>query len=237
MSMDQATDGIRCCAVIPAFNEGGRIGATVKGVLGYCPWVLVVDDGSADATAAEAEAAGAQVLRHVKNQGKGASLDDGIRQAVNQGTEVILTMDGDGQHAPEDIPAFLDAYRRTGVGVLVGNRMADPRTMPLVRRLTNRFMSWLLSRQMGQRVPDTQCGYRLYRADVIGGVSLKSGGFAAESEVLLVLAERGVRMGAVPIRVIYGDEKSKIRPIRDTLRFFKMLRAHRLDKSTSQPIH
>ena len=104
--------------------------------------------------------------------------------------------------------------------------MNDPETMPLVRRLTNRFMSWLLSRRIGQNVPDTQSGYRLYRCDVIPSGPCNSDRFAAESEILLYFGEKKIRIGAVPIKVIYRDEKSKINPLRDTVRFFEMLRSY-----------
>jgi hypothetical protein len=98
--------------------------------------------------------------------------------------------------------------------------------MPINRLLTNRFMSWLLSRKMGQRVPDTQCGYRLMRLNALPETPTASQRFAAESEVLLDLSSRGVKIGSVPIQVIYRDEKSKIRPFRDTIRFFRMLREY-----------
>jgi hypothetical protein len=88
-------------------------------------------------------------------------------------------------------------------------------------------MSWLLSREMGQRVPDTQCGYRFYRIDVIAGVQVESGGFAAESEILMDLSHRGVTIGSVPVSTIYGTEQSKIHPVRDTILFFGMLRRYR----------
>ena len=219
-----------CCAVIPAYREEGRIGGVVQAVRRILPAVVVIDDGSDDGTAAEAEAAGATVLRHGVNQGKGTALDNGFRRAREDGFETVVTLDADGQHAPEDIPGFLEAYRREGTPVLVGNRMSDPAGMPFVRRMTNRYMSWLLSRKMGQRVPDTKCGFRLYRCDVLAGVGCGSARFDAESEILLALARKGVRMGAVPIRVIYGDEKSKIHPVRDTIRFYRML--HRFEKET-----
>jgi hypothetical protein len=119
------------------------------------------------------------------------------------------------------------SYRGSETPALVGNRMSDPRNMPWLRRLTNRFMSALLSRSIGQRVPDTQCGFRLYRCDAIPRLSTETSRFDAESEILLRLAQAGVRIGSVPIRVIYGDEKSKIRPFRDTIRFFSMLRRMR----------
>ena len=222
----------RCMVVIPAYREAGRVGPTVTGVRRFCPNVVVVDDGSGDKTAEEAASAGAEVIRHERNMGKGASLDDGIRHARSKGYEVVVTMDGDGQHAPSDLPAFMDAYAQGHAPVLVGNRMANPKSMPLIRKLTNWFMSWLLSRRMSQWVPDTQCGYRLYACAVLDGVSVRSGGFAADSEILLALAEKGVRMGAVPIEVIYRDEKSKIRPFRDTIRFFRMLRRYDVDART-----
>ncbi len=211
--------------LIPAYQEGSRIGAVVREVLPFCPRIVVVDDGSADDTAGAARAAGATVLLHAQNKGKGAALQTGFDYAREQGAALVLTMDGDGQHAPADIPAFLKAFARGDAPVLVGDRMEDPKAMPFVRRMTNRFMSWLLSRRMGQRVPDTQNGFRLYRTDVLPDMSGGDARFAAESEILLILSRRGVRIGSVPVRVIYGDERSKIRPVRDTLRFFRMLRA------------
>ena len=99
--------------------------------------------------------------------------------------------------------------------------------MPFIRRMTNRFMSWLLSREMGQRVPDTQSGYRLYAREVLGMLKVDSARFAAESEVLLSLSDEGVKIGSSPIQVIYSDEKSKINPVRDTMRFFQMLHDYR----------
>ncbi len=211
--------------LIPAYQEGSRIGAVVREVLPFCPRIVVVDDGSADDTAGAARAAGATVLVHAQNKGKGAALQTGFDYAREQGATFVLTMDGDGQHAPADIPGFLEAFARGDAPVLVGDRMEDPKAMPFVRRMTNRFMSWLLSRKMGQRVPDTQNGFRLYRTDVLPDMSGGDARFAAESEILLILTRRGVRIGSVPVRIIYGDERSKIRPVRDTLRFFRMLRA------------
>ena len=211
---------------MPAYREARRIGETVAGIRRYCANVIVVDDGSDDDTAQAAREAGADVLVHEVNRGKGAALETGFGRAREQGYGFVITMDGDGQHDPADIPAFLEAFDRDGTPVLVGNRMSDPRAMPLVRRLTNRFMSRLLSRKMGQRVPDTQSGFRLYSAKVLPFLETGSTRFAAESEVLLGLADAGFRIGAVPMRIIYRDEKSKIRPVRDTIRFFGMLRRY-----------
>lgn len=216
-----------CLVILPAFREAGRIAATIQALRARGLPVLVVDDGSPDATATEARAAGAEVVVHTVNQGKGAALQTGFAWALARDYQAVITMDADGQHDPADIEAFLVRFRQGGAPVIIGSRMDDPVGMPLVRRLTNRFMSWLLSRMMGQRVSDTQSGYRLYARSVLGLLRSDSPRFAAESEVLLRLAHAGVPMGSVPIRTIYGDERSKINPFKDTWRFLKMLRRYR----------
>jgi glycosyltransferase involved in cell wall biosynthesis len=216
----------------PAYREVGRIGAVVRGIRRFAEHVVVIDDGSADGTAEDARAAGAHVIVHEANRGKGAALQTGFAYARRAGYVCVITLDADGQHDPAHIPDFLRAYRESGCPVIVGNRMDDPRGMPFVRRQTNRVMSALLSRRMGQRVPDTQSGYRLYRIDVLPYVYPRSGGFAAESEVLLRLAAAGYRIGAVPIRAIYGNERSNIRPWRDTRLFFRMLREYDRERAS-----
>ncbi len=216
------------CALIPAYLEERRIRGVVQDVLRHIRPVIVIDDGSPDRTAEEAAAAGAVVIRHEKNRGKGAALNTGFDYALKNNFDYVITLDADGQHSPDDIPRFVTAFRRGGVPVLVGSRMADPKGMPPVRKLTNIFMSWYLSREIGQRVPDTQSGFRLYAAQALPFLATASGGYAAESETLLRLAANNIKIGSVPITVIYrGDEKSKIRPFRDTIRFFRMVRDFR----------
>ena len=220
---------LKVCVLIPAYREERRIGAVVREVLDYCSDVVVIDDGSPDDTAKAAAEAGATVLEHVHNQGKGAALQTGFDHARARGCDLAITMDADGQHAPSDIPAFLQAYERTHSPVLVGNRMNNVATMPPLRRFVNRFMSDLLSRVMGQHVPDSQCGFRLYHRSAFpeGPYDAHSKRFAAESEILLRLALQGRKIGAVAIQTIYGDEKSKVNPFTDTFRFFRMLRRFR----------
>jgi glycosyltransferase involved in cell wall biosynthesis len=228
----------RYVAVIPAYREQGRIGAVVRRVREFCPDVIVVDDGSDDHTGDEAREAGATVLRQPVNAGKGAALCAGFRLAAERGYPFLVTLDADGQHDPADIPSLVEEHRRTGAPVVVGNRMGNPRAMPFVRKATNYVMSWLLSRKMGQWVPDTQTGYRLYRTDAILAATERatSPRFAAESEVLLELAARGAKIAAAPIRVIYGDERSKIHPVKDTIRFLRMLREFdRRKRQTAKP--
>lgn len=218
----------KICILIPAYREETAIAAVIREIRDYCPEaeVVVIDDGSPDDTAKVAAEAGATVLEHVHNQGKGAALQTGFDHAREQGCELVLTLDADGQHAPSDIPAFLQAYERTHSPVLVGNRMGDLARMPWLRRVVNRFMSDLLSRVMGQYVPDSQCGFRLYHRSAFpeGPYDEASRRFAAESEILLRLSLQGRKIGAVAIQTIYGAEKSKIHPLADTLRFLRMLR-------------
>ena len=138
----------------------------------------------------------------------------------------MLILDGDGQHLPEEIPHFLSEANATDSPLLVGNRMADVRTMPLVRRLTNRFMSWRISRASGQWIPDTQCGFRMIRRDVIPHLFCECDNYDYETEMLLISARAGFKISPVPVSTVYGGEKSKIHPVRDTIRFFKLMSRH-----------
>lgn len=217
----------KIAAVVPACNEGRHIRQVVEGARVHLENVIVIDDGSNDDTAEKAASAGAEVIRHDKNQGKGMALQHGFDRARERGFALIVCLDGDRQHDPEAIPDFIETYQRTGIPVLVGNRMTDLGCMPFVRRVTNRFMSWILCRYMKQYVPDTQCGYRLYRTDVLPFVAASSSRFAAESEILLHIAERGIRIGNVRVKTIYGDEQSKVSPLRDTVRFIRMINHYR----------
>jgi glycosyltransferase involved in cell wall biosynthesis len=230
----EAREHERGCVIVPAFRESEHIAEVVRRIREHMPDVIVVDDGSGDDTAARAEEADAVVLRHEENQGKGMAINTGFEYAREHGFDYVITMDADGQHAPAEIPRFVEAYVRTGIPVLVGNRMGDVEHMPLVRKWTNQFMSWLLSREMRQYVPDTQCGYRLYRASVIPFVYAEAPRYAAESEILLNVAGRGIRIDSVPISTIYGDEASQIHPVKDTIRFFWMLWQTRRERKRKQ---
>jgi glycosyltransferase involved in cell wall biosynthesis len=224
----------RLLVLLPAYNEARAIADVVRGVLRHLPHVLVIDDGSTDDTAARAGEAGAEVIRLHPNQGKGVALEQGFAYALAQGYDAVVTMDSDGQHSPEDLPRFVEAFAEARYPVLIGNRMTSTSQMPTVRKWTNRLMSFLLSRVMGQSVPDTQNGYRLYHMAAIQDVTIDSARFAAESEILLHAATRGIRIGSVPVRTIYGDEQSKINPVKDTFRFLRMLMRFRREMRRSR---
>ena len=213
---------MNCACVIPALNEQQAIAGVVAGCRRQGLPVYVVDDGSTDATAERARAAGATVLRHPTNQGKGQAMADGLERAAADGFEAVIFLDADGQHDPAELPAFLVAAE-AGADLVVGCRNLDAAKMPLVRRCTNRFTSWVLSRLAGRRLGDTQSGYRLVRVKVWPAIRPEAGGFAAESEMLVRAARRSLRLAEVPIRTIYGSETSHINPVRDTWRFFALV--------------
>ena len=214
-------------AIIPAYCEGRFIGQVVSQVLQFVQAVMVVDDGSPDNTAIEAEAAGAKVIRHSTNLGKGAALKTGLNYAVSIEAAFFLFLDGDGQHDPSEIPAFIDAINGSNADLIVGNRMRNLESMPLIRRWTNQFMSWQIGRICKIPIPDSQCGFRLARKELLPVLMAPSNRFEFESESIILAARHGFRLGFVPIRIIYTDQHSKIRPLRDTMRYLRLIRKYR----------
>lgn len=209
--------GPRILAIIPAHDEAPRIGAVVRAAAAHVR-VLVVDDGSTDATAVVAEGAGATVLSQQPNQGKGAALRAGFAHAIADGALAVVTLDGDGQHDPAELPRFLVAERERPVELIVGKR--DFGRMPLVRRLSNTAGTILLSAAVGRWVPDNQSGYRLVGRRLMAEMlASREDGFAFEVEMIAVCLREGWPIRWVPISTIYGDERSHIRPLRHLREF------------------
>src|SRR5256714_14901466 len=164
---EETIDRTTVAAVIPAYLEEKHIADVVRRALGQLDNVLVVDDGSPDATAVQARNAGAEVIVHPQNSGKGESIKTGLRHWLHRNFTYVVILDGDGQHRPEEIERFL-AAAAAGVGeLLIGTRMNDVREMPLLRRTVNRYMSRKISRACGQEIPDTQCGFRMVHRSII----------------------------------------------------------------------
>jgi glycosyltransferase involved in cell wall biosynthesis len=229
---ESPVDRTNVAALIPAYFEEKRVAGVARRTLAQLDQLLVVDDGSTDATQAEARNSGAQVIRHPVNQGKGAAIKTGLRElTARAGVRYILILDADGQHLPEEIPIFLAEANRARAPMIVGTRMSDSKTMPVVRKLTNLFMSSTISRLCGQKIPDTQCGFRMIDRDLATVLcDTESSKFDYETEMLVIASRRGCRIASVPVSTVYGDEKSKIHPVRDTVRFFKLMR--RLERAT-----
>jgi len=212
---------MKVCVIIPTYNEEKAIGDLVSSICSRNLDVLVVDDGSVDNTHKIAGDRGAMVLRNDNNLGKGASLVRGFNYALANNFDVVITMDGDGQHLAEDIKNFMDSARSSDSDIFVGNRMHRLKNMPWTRIFTNKIMSGFISMMAKQKIPDTQCGFRLIKKRALEKINLVTSKFEIESEMLIKGARLGFKIESVPIETVYSGEKSRINPIIDTLRFFR----------------
>jgi glycosyltransferase involved in cell wall biosynthesis len=212
--------------VIPALNEALRIREVVQGALAHCDHVIVVDDGSDDDTLARIADLPVTVLRHSRRMGKGASLRDGFRTALEHGRRAVLTMDGDGQHRAEDIPRLIDAGNRYPEHIVIGARLRKRSQQPLYRRLANEFGDWGIAWGTGYQIADTQSGQRLYPAAVAGLRDVPGEDFVFEAQILISAASMlGTRCVSVPIesryKSVHSNEEfraSHFRPVRDFCR-------------------
>ena len=214
---------MKTCVVMPTYNEAKEIGRIIKKVLAQGLEVVIIDDGSPDNTSQVAANNGAIVLKNQNNEGKGASLIKGFDYAMKNNFDTVITMDGDGQHLAEDIPLFLQAAKCSDSAIFIGNRMLKTKSMPWLRLLTNKFMSWLISEIIKQEVPDSQCGFRLIKKELLKKLKLTTSRYETESEILIDAARLGFKIESVPIKTVYSGEKSQIKPFSDALRFIKFL--------------
>jgi glycosyltransferase involved in cell wall biosynthesis len=238
-------------AVIPAYQDEKHIGDIVRRTRERLDQVLVVDDGSSDHTAQRAREAGAEVIVHDQNRGKGEAIKTGLAHwlaaalnafgdgGLDREIAWVILLDSDGQHLPEEIDRFLTAAAALGapepgakpavtrLTFFLGNRMNNVAGMPFIRRVVNRYMSRQISRLCGQEIPDTQCGFRMLARQSIP--ELLGGGdrFDYDTEVLIIASRKGYRIESVPITTVYSDQVSKIRPLRDAIRFLKLMWRYR----------
>lgn len=220
-----STPATAILALIPAYDEGPRIGAVVEAAGRHLP-VVVVDDGSTDDTADQARAAGATVIAQVPNAGKGAALRAGFRHALEAGATAVVTLDADGQHDPAEIPAFLALFALRRPELIIGQR--DLRAMPPVRRLSNTVGGVALALALGRSVPDNQSGYRLIGRTLMRALlDSDESGFEFEVEMIARCIALGLPIGSVPIRTIYAGEPSHIRPWRHFREFLRVTRKAR----------
>lgn len=215
--------------VIPAFNEAATIRDVASAALRFVPRVIVVDDGSTDGTAAALAGIAVELLRNPTNQGKAASLWRGLQHALrDESLMAVITIDGDGQHDPAEIPKLLSAARRFPRHIVIGSRLWNRAAIPPARYRANRFANFWIAWASGQPIEDSQSGFRVYPADLIRSVRLpctREKSFVFESEILI----EGARMGfyAIPVRVstVYrGNARpSHFRPVLDILRITRMV--------------
>ena len=214
---------LNSCILIPAYNEEKKVREVIQKVRERGFKAVVVDDGSTDGTTQAVRDSGAYVLTHAANRGKGYAIRTGFEWVIQNGFEAVIIMDADGQHHPNEIEDFLSVLTPVEADIVVGNRMNSPQQMPFIRRWTNLLMSAIVSAVAGQNIPDSQCGYRALTREALGTLDLKTDRFEIESEMLMQAGRKGLKIKSIPITCLYLDERSHIRPLQDTLRFFKFL--------------
>jgi glycosyltransferase involved in cell wall biosynthesis len=209
---------VRAVALIPAFNVASTVASVVSGVRTTVDHVLVVDDGSTDATMERARAAGAEVVRHEGNLGKGHAIRTGLARIFRGDFTHVLLLDADMQHLPSEATRLIAAAGASGADIVIGERQFQRSGMPASRYHANRIGSRVLSAFVGAPVSDTQCGFRVVRVDALRPIALRASGYEIETEMLIKVCRRGGRVKGVPVTAVYGGQRSKLRPIRDTTR-------------------
>ena len=225
--MESQVEAMRTLVIVPSKNLEATVGDVVRQIRGLDLGldVLVVNDGSEDDTSRVAREAGAEVVEHPENLGKGAALRTGFEHAVERGSDAAITIDGDGQHDPAAIPQFVEALEESGADIVVGTRMHAVGEMPKLRIWTNRTTSRVISFLSRQAIPDSQSGYRMIRVGVLRDVvkSLVTTRYDTESELLIRAGRRGYRVAATAIESIYQGAVSHINPLVDTFRFIRLV--------------
>ena len=222
---------MRVAIVIPAYNEASTLRDVVVRALPHADTVIVVDDGSTDATTASVAGLPVALLRHAQNEGKAASLWDGFEAALAAGADLVVTLDGDGQHRPEDVPRLVAAAQQNPSRIVIGARTGRRERAPAERRMANGVADFFVSWAAGHAIADTQSGERAYPVALLRSVIASDGvrhdrtaSFTLESEMLIVAARLGYETVAVPIASIYlSNRASHFRPVRDIARIGAML--------------
>jgi glycosyltransferase involved in cell wall biosynthesis len=225
--------------VIPAYNDGATIRDIAVRALAVLPRVIVVDDGSVDATSDALAGVAVVLLRNERNSGKAASLVRGFEFALAHGATAVITLDADCQHRPEDIPLLAEAARHHRRHVVIAARLLAAKDAPKSRRRANRVADFWIGWAAGHRIADSQSGFRLYPAELLKGIELahdRAHGFVFESEILIEAARKGFLTAAVPVAAIYpvAARASHFRPVRDIARITRMV-AWRLLRSGLNP--
>lgn len=196
---------MRTAAVIPAYNEAGRVGPVVKGVRPHVDAVILVDDGSTDDTAAIARSAGAQVVSHPENCGAGAATMTGIEAARRQGYDTIVTIDADGQHDVTDIARLLSALTQQQADLVIANRFGQRNNIPRIRRIANGIGNMLTFGVTGIYLADTQCGFKVFGPKAVAEVQLTMPGFEFCTEIIREAARHRWKIVSIPSKVVYSE--------------------------------
>jgi glycosyltransferase involved in cell wall biosynthesis len=216
-------DIIRYSILIPAYNAQNSIKELITRIKSLdikAQAILVVNDGSVDKTSQLAREEDVEVIDIEINQGKGKALRNGFEHYIGQNFDgFVVCLDSDLQHPPEIIPEFIRYARETDYHFIIGNRSKKIGEMPLHRILSNKITSFIISAIAGQKIMDSQCGYRMIHTEILKNLDLVENGFQLESEMILKAAGQGVKIGCIPVPVIYNDAGSHIGNVQDTVKF------------------
>jgi len=203
----------RILAAIPCFNEAPYIGSVVLQTKKYVDQVIVIDDGSTDNTAEIARAAGAVVIKHRQNYGKGVAVSSAFREAQVRKAEVLVLLDGDGQHNPAQIPEIIRPLLEKKADAVVGSRFLEAKKfVPKYRTFGQSLLTWITNLGSPTRLTDSQSGFRGFSRKAVEVMDLKETGLSVESEMQLVMREKGLKILEVPVKVHY-HRKAKRNPL------------------------
>ncbi|MGQ9542728.1 MAG: glycosyltransferase family 2 protein [Candidatus Bathyarchaeia archaeon] len=209
---------MRVACVIPAFNEESTIGSVIRGAKRHCDFIIVVDDGSDDKTRTIVEKEGVHVVGHITRLGVGAAISTGIKAALRHNVDVIVTLDADGQHDPDDIPSLISALLVDGADIVIGSREKGRTVMPLYKRLGNFILSKFTSLACGMPILDSQSGFRALTRKVAESVILTSIDYCWASEMLIHASRKGFKIATVPVKTLYFKERIRGAGVKDALK-------------------
>lgn len=205
-------DNPKVIAAIPAYNEEKYIGNIVLKARQYVDEVIVVDDGSTDQTANVARLAGASVIQHRQNRGYGASVQTLLAEAKERNPDVMVLLDADSQHNPDEIPNFIKPIL-AGSDLVIGSRERQRANIPQYRRFGQRVLSYFSRILSGEKVADSECGFRAFSSRAIAKLELKQSGMAVSAETIAAATKKGLNITQIPITAIYTEDGSTLRPL------------------------
>ncbi len=214
---------LKCAVMIPTYNNAGTICHVIEGVKAYCRDIIVIDDGSTDATPQLLDGVeGIIRTGYTPNRGKGRAIRCGLKCAAQHGFDYVISIDADGQHYPDDIPSFVEELERSPESLIIGARSLTAENMPSKNTFANKFSNFWYHFETGQRLEDTQSGFRLYPVRALSKMHFFTSRYEFEVEVIVRAAWRGIEVKNIPIKVYYPPEGERVTHFRPGVDFTRI---------------